>query len=170
MKSNGFQLVISFCFLVLLNACGIGHYHHLNLVRPDKNTTTALVKPKQKIKKVTETIKVDTAILVTTAESVLTKTVNKVSEKTENLAIALLKKPSQHAKKTKIGLKEKLVQSFFKTKNDFLKKTQKNELNVNSKKPVPLDPRGTFLYPIILGITILMAIIAMVLQPFLPRN
>ncbi len=114
MNTNPLKPIIFLCLMVLLNACGIGHYHHLNLVRPDKKNSIALVKPKHKTNKVTETIIEDSTTFETTKENDLTNTSNAISEKTETLANAFLKKPSHNAKKIKIGLKEKVMLTLLK--------------------------------------------------------
>ncbi len=115
MHFNSIKSIVSLCLIILINACGIGHYHNLNLVRPDK-TTTALLKSKYKTNKVTETIIEDSATFETTKENDLTNTSNAISGKTKTLAIAFLKKHSHIAKKIKIGLKEKVKLTLLKNK------------------------------------------------------
>ncbi len=119
MNFNAIKSIVFICLLLLLNACGIGRYHSLNLVRPDKNTSATLVKPKHKINKVTDVTNVDSAIALINEEDGLTKTANNFSEKTEISTIPFLKKSSTNAKKVKIELKEKVVFNLLSNKIGF---------------------------------------------------
>ncbi len=162
-----FKIIIFFCLLLLLNACGIGRYHSLNLVRPDKNTSTTLVKPKHKTKKVTEIISADSVIAQITEEDGLTKTINTISERTDNLVIAFLKKPSQQAKKVKLGMKEKMMLTLL--KNKFEKINEKYKINTSNKNllkpysPNKPDLNSWFLYFLIIFAFLLSLIIGIVL-------
>lgn len=122
MYFNAIKSIVFICLLAMLNACGIGRYHSLNLVRPDKKTSITLVSSKHKTNKVTEVIKEDSAIAQINEESGLIKTANIVSERKETLIIPFLKKPSQNAKKVKVGLKEKVVMKILKNKSQQNKK------------------------------------------------
>ncbi len=159
--------IIFICLLVILNACGIGHYHNLNLVRPDKKTSTTLVKPKHKTNKVTEVIKEDSAIAQINEESGLIKTANIVSERKETLIIPFLKKPSTKATKVKIGLKEKLVLCLLNNKVERINEKYKiNTSNKNLLKPYsPNKPdlKSWFLYFLIIVAFLLSLIIGIVL-------
>lgn len=167
MRFNSIKSIVFICLLVLLNACRIGHYHHLNLVRPDKNTTTSLVKPKLKTNKVTEITKVDLAIAQINEEDGLNKTANIVSEKTETSIIPFLKKSSTSTKKVKIRLKEKVVFNLLENKIPFSKNNKdiKNYKEQNKWKP-NYDPFA-FDFEIFLLILLLSSfIIGLLILPF----
>lgn len=134
MYFNAIKSIVFICLLLLLNACGIGRYHSLNLVRPDKNTSATLVKPKHKTNKVKIEYNSDSAIAQINEEDGLTKTANNFSKKTEISTIPFIKKSPTKATKVKIGLKEKVALKFLKNES------QKNKNN---------NPFFLFLVPIL---------------------
>jgi hypothetical protein len=162
MNFNLKKSIVFICLLAMLNACGIGHYHSLNLVRPDKNTSATLVKPKHKTKKIAELIKVDSAIAQTTEEDGLTKTANIVSEKTETLIIPFLKKSSTSTKKVKIGLKEKVVLSLLNSKFERLKGNHNLYKTIKKQIDPKLSLIGAFEKAVLIIIGILTLLIGIV--------
>jgi hypothetical protein len=162
MHFNAIKSIISICLLLLLNACGIGRYHSLNLVRPDKNMTNALVKPKHKTNKVTKVISIDSAIAQINEEDGLAETTNTVSEKKETLIVPFLKKSSTSTKKGKIGLKEKMVLSLLNSKIE--RPIGNHDLYESIKKQI--DPKrsliGAFEKAVLIIIGILTLLIGIV--------
>ncbi len=130
MRFNLIKSIVFICLLAMLNACGIGRYHSLNLVRPDKNTSATLVKPKHKTNKVKIEYNSDSAITQVTKENILTKSANTVSEKTEISTIPFLKKSLKNTTKVKIGLKKKGVFNLVENKIPF----SKNNKNIKHYK------------------------------------
>ncbi|MFA9215004.1 MAG: hypothetical protein ACEQSR_14385 [Candidatus Methylacidiphilales bacterium] len=161
MNFNLIKSIVFVCLLLLLNSCGIGRYHSLNLVRPDKKTTTALVKPKHMDKIVTEVFKVDSSIVEITKENASIKTANTISEKKETLTIPFLEKPSQNAKKVKVRLKEKSVETSFKISKIIAKS------NKEQNKWKPNFNIGDFYFEIFILILLLSSfVIGLLVLPF----
>ncbi len=122
MYFNAIKSIVFICLLVMLNACGIGRYHSLNLVRPDKNTSATLVKSKLKTSNVTEVIKADSVIAQIKEEDGLTEKANIVFEKrANNLETTLIKKT------TKYNEKEKSLKKYIKFKHSINRFSSKIE-------------------------------------------